>query len=79
MTMDLFETTDSKNSNKEKPIADKKTSDKPTAVYSPEQITASCLEYFKGDALASDVWMNKYALRDGEKIYELNPNDSTIA
>jgi len=73
--MDLFETTDSKNSNKEKPIADKKTSDKPTAVYSPEQITASCLEYFKGDALASDVWMNKYALRDGEKIYELNPND----
>lgn len=75
MTMDLFETTDSKNSNKEKPIADKKTSDKPTAVYSPEQITASCLEYFKGDALASDVWMNKYALRDGEKIYELNPND----
>lgn len=75
MTMDLFETTDSKNSNKEKPIADKKTSDKPTAVYSTEQITASCLEYFKGDALASDVWMNKYALRDGEKIYELNPND----
>ena len=75
MTMDLFETTDSKNNNKEKTIADKKTSDKPTAVYSPEQITASCLEYFKGDALASDVWMNKYALRDGEKIYELNPND----
>ena len=40
-----------------------------------EEILKSCIEYFKGDTLAADVWINKYALRDGDKVYELNPDD----
>ncbi|MFA6806038.1 MAG: adenosylcobalamin-dependent ribonucleoside-diphosphate reductase [Bacteroidales bacterium] len=43
--------------------------------YTRDEILKSSTEYFKGDSLAADVWMNKYALRDGDKIYELNPND----
>lgn len=38
-----------------------------------KDILESSTNYFKGDTLAADVWMNKYALRDGEEIYELNP------
>ena len=34
----------------------------------------SSIEYFGGDELAANVWMNKYALRDDNKIYELNPD-----
>ncbi len=43
--------------------------------YAIEEIKKTTLEYFKGDTLATDVWINKYALRDGEKIYELSPDD----
>ena len=39
-----------------------------------EDIIESCVKYFKGDALAADVWFNKYALRDGERVFELNPD-----
>ena len=42
--------------------------------YTPQEIMASSVEYFHGDELAANVWMNKYALRDGDKIYELNPD-----
>ena len=42
--------------------------------YSPDEIMKSSLEYFRNDELAANVWMNKYALRDGNKIYELNPD-----
>lgn len=44
-------------------------------VYNTEEILKSSTEYFKGDSLAADVWMNKYALRDGSDIYEVNPDD----
>ena len=40
-----------------------------------EEILKSCIEFFKGDTLAADVWINKYALRDGNKVYELNPDE----
>jgi ribonucleoside-diphosphate reductase alpha chain len=40
----------------------------------PEDIMKSSIEYFGGDELAANVWMNKYALRDDNKIYELNPD-----
>ncbi|MBP6430126.1 MAG: adenosylcobalamin-dependent ribonucleoside-diphosphate reductase, partial [Bacteroidales bacterium] len=43
--------------------------------YTREEILKSSTEYFAGDSLAADVWMNKYALRDGDQIYELNPDD----
>ena len=42
--------------------------------YSPEEIMKSSVDYFHGDELAANVWMNKYALRDGDIIYELNPD-----
>lgn len=43
-------------------------------VLNKEDILRSSIEYFKGDTLAADVWVNKYALRDGDNIYELNPD-----
>ncbi len=45
-----------------------------TKVLDKDEIMRSCIEYFKGDALAADVWVNKYALRDGDNVYELNPD-----
>ncbi|MBP5535209.1 MAG: ribonucleoside-diphosphate reductase, adenosylcobalamin-dependent, partial [Bacteroidales bacterium] len=42
--------------------------------YTPDEIMKSSVEYFGGDELAANVWMNKYALRDGDSIYELNPD-----
>ena len=44
--------------------------------YQTEEILAASTRYFKGDALAANVWMNKYALKDSEgNIYELTPDD----
>ena len=44
--------------------------------YSFEEVFANSTEYFKGDTLAANVWMNKYALKDSDgKIYEKNPDD----
>ena len=34
--------------------------------YSREEVLEAAIEYFKGDTLAGEVWMKKYALRDGE-------------
>ncbi len=42
--------------------------------YTTEEIMKSSVEYFHGDELAANVWMNKYALRDGNDIFELNPD-----
>ena len=42
--------------------------------YTTDEIMKSSVEYFHGDELAANVWMNKYALRDGNNIYELNPD-----
>lgn len=42
--------------------------------YTPDEIMKSSIEYFGGDELAANVWMNKYALRDGDIIFELNPD-----
>ena len=44
--------------------------------YTQEEAYHSSLAYFKGDDLAAQVWINKYALKDSEgNIYELNPDD----
>lgn len=51
-----------------------KTEEKEYTQYAPEEIMKSSVEYFHGDELAANVWMNKYALRDGDKIFELNPD-----
>ncbi len=44
--------------------------------YSHEEVLAAATEYFKGDTLAANVWMNKYALKDSDgNIYERTPDD----
>jgi len=42
----------------------------------PEQVKQAATEYFKGDSLAANVWMNKYALKDSEgRLYERTPDE----
>ena len=44
--------------------------------YPIEEVKAAAKEYFHGDALAGDVWANKYALKDSEgNTYELTPDE----
>lgn len=44
--------------------------------YQTEEILSSSTEYFGGDALAANVWMNKYALKDSDgNVYEKNPDE----
>jgi len=45
-------------------------------IYTKDEVLKSTLEYFSGDELAANVWIDKYCLKDSEgKLYELNPND----
>ena len=45
-------------------------------IYTYDQAYNASLEYFKGDQLAAQVWVSKYALKDSEgNIYELTPDD----
>jgi len=45
-------------------------------IHSHEEVLVKSTEYFKGDTLAANVWMNKYALKDSDgNIYELTPDD----
>ncbi|MDP2723063.1 MAG: adenosylcobalamin-dependent ribonucleoside-diphosphate reductase [Bacteroidales bacterium] len=44
--------------------------------YSHEDAFAASVEYFNGDTLAANVWINKYALKDSKgHLYELTPAD----
>ena len=44
--------------------------------YPIEEVKAAAKTYFHGDALAGDVWANKYALKDSDgNTYELTPDD----
>ncbi|MCO5267292.1 MAG: adenosylcobalamin-dependent ribonucleoside-diphosphate reductase [Brumimicrobium sp.] len=44
--------------------------------YSQEEVLATAIEYFKGDTLAGEVWMKKYALKDPMgNIYEKSPDE----
>lgn len=46
------------------------------SLYEHEEVYSSTLEYFKGDKLATSVFVNKYALQDAEGNYlELTPDD----
>jgi len=45
-------------------------------VFTKEEVTKSCLEFFRGDELATKVWMNKYCLKNKEdQFVELSPRD----
>lgn len=49
---------------------------KPTQQYTHKEVLSASTEYFGGDELAANVWMNKYALKDSDgHIYELTPDD----
>ena len=44
--------------------------------YSRDEVFKAALAYFKGDDLAANVWINKYALKDSfGNIYERTPDD----
>ena len=44
--------------------------------YSYDEAYKASLEYFDGDELAAQVWVNKYALKDSYgNIYEQSPDD----
>ncbi len=48
----------------------------PQTIYTYNQAYKATLEYFGGDALAAQVWVSKYALKDSDgNIYELTPDD----
>src|SRR5690554_6954873 len=45
-------------------------------IYSQEEVLKSAIEYFKGDTLAGEVWMKKYALKDAMgNLYEKTPDE----
>ncbi len=46
-----------------------------TKTYTKQQVEKATLEYFKGDQLATDVWVRKYCLKDENHYYELTPDD----
>jgi ribonucleoside-diphosphate reductase alpha chain len=44
--------------------------------YSQEEAKEKSTVYFKGDSLAANVWVSKYALKDSDgNLYELTPDD----
>ena len=47
-----------------------------TEYYAIEQLEEAALSYFNNDALASNIWINKYALKLNGKFTELSPNDT---
>lgn len=48
-------------------------------MYKKEDVKKATLDYFNGDDLATNVWIDKYCLRDLEGNYlELTPNDMHI-
>lgn len=44
-------------------------------IYSKQEVEKATLEYFKGDELATKVWVSKYCLKDEKNYYELTPDD----
>lgn len=51
-------------------------SEKELPSYTYQEAYAQSLAYFKGDELAANVWINKYALKDSfGKIYECMPDE----
>lgn len=50
--------------------------EKDLKIYSREEVLAAAIDYFNGDQLAGEVWMKKYALKDGQgNLYEKTPDD----
>lgn len=48
----------------------------PMIAYDAKEVMEAATRYFDGEEMVANVWMNKYALRDGEgHIYERTPDD----
>lgn len=48
-----------------------------SSTYLKEDVYSNTLEYFNGDDLATNVWIDKYCLKNKEKQYlELTPDDT---
>ena len=60
-------------------LADENNSEPMPKVLQPypyEEVQKAATEYFKGDTLAANVWINKYALKNSaNQIFELTPDD----
>lgn len=51
-------------------------SDQREVIYTFQEALEASIEYFNGDELAANVWVNKYALKDSfGNIYERTPDD----
>lgn len=49
--------------------------DKNSKTYTKQEIEKATLQYFKGDEMATAVWIKKYCLKDEKNYYELTPDD----
>lgn len=55
--------------------SNKKNDETATKVYTFDEALTGATEYFNGDELAANVWINKYALKDSQgNIYENTPD-----
>ncbi len=56
--------------------SDTKDQPKEYSILSDEDVKKKATAYFKGDELAGNVWINKYALKDSQgNVYEETPDD----
>jgi len=50
--------------------------EKSQKIYSRNEVRKETSQYFKGDELAAEVWVNKYCLKDSDgNLYEKSPKD----
>jgi ribonucleoside-diphosphate reductase alpha chain len=59
------------------PVKEKKLQpEKKLVIFPVEEVRKNATEYFKGDELAANVWLNKYALKDSQgNLYEKTPDE----
>jgi ribonucleoside-diphosphate reductase alpha chain len=59
-----------------KELHERKQEPKELRAYSFEEVMKAATEYFGGDSLAANVWINKYALKNSKgELFELTPDD----
>ncbi|MDX2001100.1 MAG: adenosylcobalamin-dependent ribonucleoside-diphosphate reductase [Chitinophagales bacterium] len=60
----------------EAPVKQEKMTVVKPRTYTYDEVLKATIKYFKGDELAANVWINKYAMKDSYgNIYELTPDD----
>ncbi|GIV34454.1 MAG: ribonucleoside-diphosphate reductase, adenosylcobalamin-dependent [Chitinophagales bacterium] len=62
--------------NSPKDVSQQQTQQPTLKAYPYQEVLKHTVQYFGGDELAANVWINKYALKDSQgNIYELTPDD----